>query len=251
MAGFVFRLTPLHSLYTNISSAFETPTTTELGNKPDGSAGLNPDLRPQYSTTYEVGAKGIAMGRMEYDLGVFDTEVRDELVPFEVPDGSGRTFYRNAGRTRRLGLEIGAHALLGSVELAGSYTVSHYRFRRFVVDSTSYAGNAIPGVPATQLQLAATWRRAGWFATLEGIAASHVYADDANTAAAAGYSIVNLRFGATSLFGNPWIAPMFGVDNLLDAQYIGSVNVNASNGKYYEPSPARTIYAGLTVAVGR
>jgi iron complex outermembrane recepter protein len=191
------------------------------------------------------------MGRMEYDLGVFDTEVRDELVPFEVPDGTGRTFYRNAGRTRRLGLEIGAHALLGSVELAGSYTVSHYRFRRFVVDSTSYAGNAIPGVPATQLQLAATWRRAGWFATLEGIAASHVYADDANTAAAAGYSIVNLRFGATSLFGNPWIAPMFGVDNLLDAQYIGSVNVNASNGKYYEPSPARTIYAGLTVAVGR
>jgi len=251
MAGFVFRLTPLHSLYANVSSAFETPTTTELGNKPDGSAGLNPDLRPQYSTTYEVGAKGIAMGRMEYDLGVFDTEVRDELVPFEVPDGSGRTFYRNAGRTRRLGLEIGAHALLGSVELAGSYTVSHYRFRRFVVDSASYAGNAIPGVPATQLQLAATWRRAGWYATLEGIAASHVYADDANTAAARGYSIVNLRFGATSLFGNPWIAPMFGVDNLFDAKYIGSVNVNASNGKYYEPSPARTIYAGLTVAVGR
>jgi len=251
MAGFVYRLTPLHSLYANISSAFETPTTTELGNKPDGSAGLNPDLKPQYSTTYEVGAKGIAFDRMEYDLGVFDTEVRDELVPFEVPDGSGRTFYRNAGRTRRQGVELGVHALLGDVELGGSYTLAHYRFRSFVVDSVSYAGNSIPGVPATQLQLAATWRRDGWFATLEGIAASHMYADDGNTAAASGYSIVNVRFGATSVFGNPWIAPVVGVDNVFDARYIGSVNVNASNGKYYEPSPARTIYAGMTVAVGR
>ena len=251
MGGFVFRVTPLHSLYANVSSAFETPTTTEFGNKPDGSAGLNPDLKPQYSTTYEIGAKGIALGRMEYDLAAFDTEVRDELIPFEVPGGSGRTFYRNAGRTRREGVELGLHALLGDFELGGSYTVAHYRFRNFVVDSVSYAGHSIPGVPATQLQLAATWQKRGWFATVEGIAASRLFVNDANSAAAAGYSIMNVRVGATSVFGNPWIAPVFGVDNLFDAKYIGSVSVNASNGKYFEPSPARTIYAGMTVAVGR
>ena len=32
--------------YVNVSTAFETPTTTELVNKPDGSGGLNPDLGP-------------------------------------------------------------------------------------------------------------------------------------------------------------------------------------------------------------
>ena len=106
-------------------------------------------------------------------------------------------------------------------------------------------------MPATQLQLAATWQKRGWFATVEGIAASRLFVNDANSAAAAGYSIMNVRVGATSVFGNPWIAPVFGVDNLFDAKYIGSVSVNASNGKYFEPSPARTIYAGMTVAVGR
>ncbi|HEY4137591.1 MAG TPA: TonB-dependent receptor, partial [Casimicrobiaceae bacterium] len=81
MLGLSARLTPLHSLYATVGSAFETPTTTELGNQADGSAGLNRDLKPQYSTTYEAGAKGLALSRVEYDFALFDTEVRDELIP--------------------------------------------------------------------------------------------------------------------------------------------------------------------------
>ena len=33
--------------YVNVSTSFETPTTTELVNQPDGSAGFNQDLGPQ------------------------------------------------------------------------------------------------------------------------------------------------------------------------------------------------------------
>ncbi len=59
MFGAAWRISPVHSVYANVGSAFETPTTTELGNQADGSAGLNRDLKPQFSTTYEVGAKGL------------------------------------------------------------------------------------------------------------------------------------------------------------------------------------------------
>jgi iron complex outermembrane receptor protein len=58
MVGFVAKLSPLHSAYANVSRAFETPTTTELGNQANGSGGFNPDLQPQLSTTYEIGAQG-------------------------------------------------------------------------------------------------------------------------------------------------------------------------------------------------
>ena len=61
MLGVAARLNALHSVYANVASAFETPTTTELGNQADGSSGLNRDLKPQYSTTFETGAKGLAM----------------------------------------------------------------------------------------------------------------------------------------------------------------------------------------------
>ena len=85
MVGLVAKLTPLHSIYANVSRAFETPTTTELGNQANGSAGFNPDLQPQLSTTYELGLKGIVLNRVQYDLAGFDTEVHDELIAFEVP----------------------------------------------------------------------------------------------------------------------------------------------------------------------
>src|SRR6185295_2272687 len=45
MLGIAARVSPFHSLYANVGSAFETPTTTELGNQADGSAGLNRDLK--------------------------------------------------------------------------------------------------------------------------------------------------------------------------------------------------------------
>src|SRR5581483_3905886 len=72
MLGAAYRFSVLGSWYANIGSAFETPTTTELGNQPDGSAGLNPDLEPQYSTTYESGVRGVALARWRYDVAIFD-----------------------------------------------------------------------------------------------------------------------------------------------------------------------------------
>jgi len=37
------------------------------------------------------------------------------------------------------------------------------------------------------------------------------------------------------------------VDNLLDRHYVGSVIVNESNGRYYEPAPGRNYGVGLSV----
>ncbi|HKG93101.1 MAG TPA: TonB-dependent receptor, partial [Gemmatimonadaceae bacterium] len=101
--GVVTRLSLLHALYANVSSAFETPTTTELGNQENGDAGINRDLKPQYSTTYEIGMKGLVLNRVQYDIAGFVTPVRDELIQFTA--ASSRSYFRNAGRTRRRGFE--------------------------------------------------------------------------------------------------------------------------------------------------
>ncbi|HEX6535283.1 MAG TPA: TonB-dependent receptor [Gemmatimonadaceae bacterium] len=249
--GVLARLGPLHSVYATVASAFETPTATELGNHPDGSAGLNPDLKPQLSTTYEVGLKGLLATRVQYDLSLFDTEVRDELIPFEVPGGQGRTYYRNAGHTRRQGVEVGASTLVGSLELGATYSYSRFRFREFVVDGTDFAGKRIPGIPEQRAQIAATWHRGTFFATVEGLAQSRVFVDDGNSGSADGYAVMNFRAGATAVFGRPWLTPYFGVQNLFDRDYVGSVAVNATGGRYFEPAPPRTVYGGLTVAFGR
>jgi iron complex outermembrane receptor protein len=255
MVGLAARMTPLHSLYATVGSAFETPTTTELGNQADGSSGLNRDLKPQYSTTYEVGGKGLALSRVQYDVAVFDIEVRDELIPFEVPGGAGRTYYRNAGRTRRRGAEMQLGTDVGPLTLTSAYTLSHFRFRDFVNNGVQYAGNAIPGIPENQFQTAATLHLSKAYVVGEVQTKSRVQVNDANSpdAYARGFEILNLRAGGTAVFGKPWLAPVIGVQNLFDRKYVGSVAVNASGAtiaatKFYEPAPRRTWYIGLSAA---
>ncbi len=256
MFAALLRLDERDALYLNVASAFETPTTTELGNHPDGSAGLNPDLRPQYSTTYETGLKGFALSRLQYDVALFDIEVRDELIPFEVAGSSGRTYYRNAGRTRRAGAELGLSTYAGPMELAASYTFSSFHFVHFRVDTNEYAGNAIPGIPRQQAEGSITWRVGPAYVVAEGLAKSELFANDANTARAPGFAVANLRIGGTAILGWPWFSPVLAVANVFDRHYAGSVAVNASGAtlaqtKFYEPTPGRTIYFGLTVAGGR
>jgi iron complex outermembrane receptor protein len=75
-----------------------------------------------------------------------------------------------------------------------------------------------------------------------------VYADDANTASAASYALVNWRAGIERRLG-PWRLHGFvRIDNLLDREYVGAVIVNAANAQYYEPSPTRQWLVGVSAA---
>ena len=259
MIGLVARLGALTSLYASVSSSFETPTATEMGNKTDGSAGINPDLDPQRALSYEIGAKGFLLPAISYDGAIFFTQVRDELIPFEIEGGGGRRYFRNAGRTERRGLELGVHGEAGPVRAGVSYSYADYEFTDYEVvtgsgataDTTVFDGNRIPGIPVHQAQASLTWRGTNLHGTVEAIAASRTLVDDANSASAAGYGLVNIRFGGTLALGAmSRVEPVAGVQNLFDRSYVGSVSVNAAPmfGRYYEPAPGRTFYAGLTIA---
>src|SRR5215210_5853568 len=77
--------------YVNVSTAFETPTTTELVNKPDGSGGFNPELGPQRAVNYEIGARGQPIPQLGYSIAVFLGRVTDAIV--QQAEISGRAFF--------------------------------------------------------------------------------------------------------------------------------------------------------------
>ena len=251
MVGTVLRVGLAQALYANVSTAFETPTASELTTQPDGRGGMNDDLRPQLATTYELGMKGYLGPSVRYDVALFDTHVRDELIQFDVPDVPGRSYYRNAGRTTRRGAELGLAVVRGPLELSGAHSWSRFRFARYDVDGVSYAGKTIPGVPVWQTQAALTWRHRTLYLSADGSASSRVAADDANAHHVPGYVVVNLRAGGSLAVAGVTMGPVLGVSNALDRTYAGSVVVNAGGARYYEPAPRRTAYAGITVAYGR
>jgi iron complex outermembrane receptor protein len=247
MVGVLARLSTSHSAYANVSSAFETPTATELGNQPSGAAGINRDLKPQRSVTYEVGAKGVGATGLQYNASVFATSVHDELIPFDIPGGGGRRYFRNAGRTSRRGAELGLGVAVRALELGGSYTYANYRFTDFTVDTARYAGNRIPGIPKQTLQASAALRSAIAALVVEATVADRMPVNDANSESSPGYAIFNARIVTGRTVGFSGAELTVGAQNLFNSRYVSSVSVNAAGGKFYEPGSQRSVYVGLTL----
>jgi iron complex outermembrane receptor protein len=59
-----------------------------------------------------------------------------------------------------------------------------------------------------------------------------------------------VRIGWDGAAGNVRLNPFVGFNNVFNRSYVGSVVINASNGRYYEPAPGRNMYVGFSVGAG-
>lgn len=243
-------------LYANVATAFETPTTTELANRPGGAGGFNPELEPQRTVSLEAGAKARLSGWVWVEGAAYHARIRDALIPFEVADAPGRVFFRNAGRARHRGVEAAAVlAPRPGWTARGAYTWTDARFTRYVVGGRDLSGNRIPGVAPHRLELsllAAPERGLLAGLDLRRVSATPVAdADAAGRLASPAYTVVDARVGWEGLrAGTATLAPFLGAGNLLDRAHVTAVTVNAFGGRYYEPGPGRSLYAGVRVELG-
>lgn len=255
-AGLVWSANPGLSVYANVGSAFQTPTTTELANPDDPGAGggFNRMLAPQTARSYEIGLRGAVGTGIRYEASVFSARIDDAIISFEVPEfsGSGRDFFRNAGRSTRRGLELAASARLSPQwRVRGGYAWSNFEFDRFVTPDGDFSGNRLPGVPRHYGFGALDWSGSdGFYAGLDLRAASQVIADNANTQASPEYLVVDVHAGRNFRAGKMDLDISAGVGNLFDERYIDNVRVNAFGGRYFEPAPGTTIHIGLEARWG-
>jgi len=246
MAGLVWSWRPAVNLYGNISTAFDPPAIAELAN-PDGPTGFNTALEPQTATNYEIGTRGSYRGFLRYELALFHIDVEDEIVPFELA-GSGQAFFQNAGRSTHDGLEAALQAELDhGLTVTGSWTWSDFRYDRFTGSGgESFDGNRLPGVPEHLVHIELAWQHgSGFYAGADVLYAGSLYADNANAVEIEDYLVTGIRAGFRHELDGWVLEPFVGVNNLLDEDYFGNVRINAAFGRYYEPAPARNLYAGL------
>ncbi len=247
-AGVVWEAAGPATLYANVATSLETPTTTELTNRAGHVGGFNPELQPARGVTVEGGLRGTVGGRLHYELTAFRTRVTDELVAFEIPESPGRSFFRNAGSSVHRGVEALVEAGLGGgVSTRVALTHIDARFDAYVVDGSDYGGNRLPGLAPTRVEGWLRWDGAPGFVALDGRWLDAMPVNDANTAEAPAHTLLGVRAGFAPLqVGGVDAAPFVGVDNLTDATYATSVVVNAFGGRYFEPGPGRTWYVGLS-----
>lgn len=234
-------------LYTNYRSAFETPTTTELVNRPDLDGGFNPDVEPQKVQGFEIGARGsIANGTARFDVAVYSMNVKDLLIPFQTEEGGDRTFYRNGGRNLHQGIELSASAQATTwLMLQLTHTSGTFQFR-----SDDLKDNSLPGLPDHRTYARALARTSGFWAQSVFEFVSSFYANDSNSEKNDAYATLDLTLGHEGLYaGTMRFSPFFRISNLTDEIYNSSVVVNAFGGRFYEPAAGRTFQVGLNVSL--
>jgi iron complex outermembrane receptor protein len=254
-AGASYALTPALAAYGAAGRGFETPTLNELFYRPDGASGLNSALAPAVSDHLEAGVK-LAGDKAAATLALVGIRTDDEIVVAQ--SLGGRTSFRNAGRTERLGVELAAAAQLGrGFSAAGAFTWLDATFADAFVSCTGTpcvpalvpSGNRLPGVPKSAFFGELAWRDAGsgFTTALEARWKSKVYVDDRNSDAAGSFFVASWRAGYAWRFGDLTVEPQVRVDNLFDRRYAASVIVGEANGRYFEPAPERSVFAGISL----
>jgi iron complex outermembrane receptor protein len=271
VGGVTFRASSLVNVYASYGKGFETPTLNDLAYRSvDGSLpGLNFGLKPARSDNYEVGVKA-GGGPVRADLAVFYIQTEDELAVLQ--NFNGRTVDQNIGETNRRGLELAVDAT-GSGGFSGRLA---YTYIRAVVGQayatciaapcnplanpggplpanykTVAAGDQLPAVPMNSLYAGVTWSYTplAFSATLEAQGRAKIYADDRNSAAAAGFWVANLRAGFEQETRHWRFSEYTLLDNLANRAYVGSVIVDETNSRFFEPAPGRTAYIMFNAAL--
>lgn len=236
-------------LFTSVSTFFETPSTTELANRPDAAGGFNPDLEPQDGVSAELGLRGrLADGRSSWEVTAYRTNLDNELVPFEVEGAPGRTFFRNAGSSRHQGVEASLSLAVPGQPMRTevSYTWTDARFRDFQLDDADFSGNRIPGIAPHHGRVALRLTPEAFFGELSARYAHRIPVNDTNSEYTSSHTLVELRGGLRGVeVGGIALSPWAAVTNLLDRDHITSVAVNAFGNRFYEPGPGRSFQVGI------
>ncbi len=247
VAGITWHATPRLNVYANAGRGFETPTFTELFYR-NGASGINTDLRAARSRDVEIGAKWRGT-RHALDVAAYDIRTQDDLV-VDTNTG-GRSTFRNAGRTRRRGVEVWYTGAWGEAWRATvSYTALRARFDEgFETGSGTSAraipaGNRLPGTPErsafAELAFAPPGAWGGFHAAVEVVHTGSIAVNDANDDFAPAATVVNLRAAWRVRVAGLVVEPLVRVDNATDRRYAGSVIVNDGNRRYFEPALPRT-----------
>ncbi len=236
--------------YASYGRGSETPTFTEMAYPTLASSGINLNLQPASSDTYELGLKTQHdFGR--FSLAVFQTETQNDIVSADA--NHGRNTFRNARQTLRQGAELSwQYDVWRDLDVRASYSYLDATFDADIPASNTQPviakGTAIPGIAKNQAFLSLGWRpEQGLQTGMDVRYMDRIFVDDQNSDSAPRYNVVAVHVGYIWMSQDWQIRSFARVDNLFDRDYAGSVIVNDGNQRFFEPAEGRNWSAGFSV----
>lgn len=235
--GITHTFSPAATVYAGWAQGNRAPTPIELGcadpanpcTLPNAMAS-DPFLEQVVARTTEVGFSGNLGRKLGYNVALFHTENRDDIIFISTSAAAG--YFTNFGKTRRQGLEAGLHGEAGRLAWSANYSYIDATFQSSAcllsegnssrgtsacaADDEIFvsAGDRIPGIPQNALKLNADYRFNDQFTagiTVNAFSSQHVRGNENNQHQPGTYTD---NFGNTRTFLGPGEAGGYAIVNL-------------------------------------
>jgi iron complex outermembrane receptor protein len=256
--GMSYHISDLANLYANIGQGFLPPATEELANNPSSFGGFNADLVPSISLGEEVGIRGNVRHNLYYDLTGFYMNTENDFYRYRMlPERPLETFYGNAGKTRRFGIETFVNWVpVKNIAVQVAYTFSDFKYKETSSDSmytdgimlpAIISGYTLPNSPKHQLYAEVEYKL--WKHILIGLSTEYQskwYIYTNKNVIQDGFNLYHARASYSFQIGN--INANFSVycKNLTGQSYIAFTEPDP-DGNSYQPAAGREFFASLRI----
>jgi iron complex outermembrane receptor protein len=275
-AGITYRLSQTQSVYANYGGGIEVPA----GNETDPSSTygqdkvylINPLLEPIISTTFELGTKHLIafqkndlLKSLTYDVAFYYIDVQNDIIPYR-----GGRFYFTAGKTKRIGVELGTSLWFShGFSFNGAFTFSNNKYQEYLIDSVhydlnkagkfaNYKDHEVAGIPDFFYNVGLTYSPVelnGAFASISMNGIGKYFVDDANTLSVLSFNVVNATIGLNKpikLIGELSLTGFLTINNLFDLKYASSAFINPDivnkEAVFLEPGSPRNVVLSVSLS---
>jgi iron complex outermembrane receptor protein len=235
--------------YGNVGQGFLPPATEELAANPDQIGGFNRNLKAATSWGEEIGARGVLGERVMFDLTAFHLSTENDFDRYRVASRPLETFYRNAGSSRRFGLESAlSWAPAAPLLFQLAYTWSDFKYTNTTSAYGDVRGHWLPNSPEHQLFTDGQVTLARDITLGVSVQAlSRWFVDPSNATSVDGYTLLHARAGYRLRIGGTAVEATFAVRNIFAKPYIAFTEPDP-DGNSYQPAAEREFFVGMRVA---
>jgi len=238
------------SVYAGWGLGFIPPATEELFANPAAPGGFNTTLVPATSQGGEIGIRGHIGARLFYDLALFRLDTRNDFERYRISSRPLETFYRNAGNSRRWGVESYLHILpFQWLTLTVAYTYSDFTYTTY--NSSTFpgdlSGHLLPNSPVHQLGTQMKITLPGsWYLEAGADAQSKAYVDPVNAVWIDGYILLHGRLAYRFDLAGSQAEVFLQGRNLAGTKYIAFTEPDP-DGNSYQPGPQAEVFIGVNL----
>jgi iron complex outermembrane receptor protein len=278
--GMNYQLSDKSMLFVNYSTGFRAPTISQLfaGDISTwGSTISNPDLEPEESFNYEIGARVLSKG-IKYEASIFQIDRKDFIMKTSGnygeasidSDGDGEVddMWDNVGGAEHRGFEFSAVGnIIDSLSFNFAYTYLDATYTDYKnngitlgsgwtasVDVKDVTGNTIPRTSKHNANLIMNYKAMKNLTLMTEInAKSKYYADDRNQIEINGHGTLNLMATYDRKMGMFDTSFFVRADNVFDKQYYTSARSSSDrneDGVFNEEDLSITVNPGRILTAG-